>query len=246
MSAELLVNVTPRETRVAVIENGVLQELLVDRASRRGLVGNIYKGRVCRVLPGMQAAFVDVGLGRTAFLHASDVAAPQHGCPRTSQTASDAAQTAMVESAPGPDASRETHTPDITELLRQDQELLVQVVKDPMGSKGARLTTHISIPSCYLVYMPNASAIGVSQRIEEESERERLRALVRELTCDPEHVHDQQTLPATATSFEPRPRRFPRNSCEPTWTFSTGSGTPSRSVASTPPRPRWYMRTYRS
>ena len=195
MSAELLVNVTPRETRVAVIENGVLQELLVDRASRRGLVGNIYKGRVCRVLPGMQAAFVDVGLGRTAFLHASDVAAPQHGCPRTSQTASDAAQTAMVESAPGPDASRETHTPDITELLRQDQELLVQVVKDPIGSKGARLTTHISIPSCYLVYMPNASAIGVSQRIEEESERERLRALVRELTCDPEHVHDQQTLP---------------------------------------------------
>ena len=198
MSAELLVNVTPRETRVAVIENGVLQELHVERASRRGLVGNIYKGRVCRVLPGMQAAFVDVGLGRAAFLHASDIVAPGNGSdgsepPRPVAPASvSAADAAGNEPSSTPDV--EPVPPDITELLAQDQELLVQVIKDPLGTKGARLTTHISIPSCYLVYMPEANTIGVSQRIEDESERERLRALVRELMRRSEHANQ---APAT-------------------------------------------------
>ena len=174
MSAELLVNVTPRETRVALIESGVLQEIFIERANRRGLVGNIYKGRVCRVLPGMQAAFVDIGLERAAFLHASDIADAD------AQQVRDAPASGEGESSP---ARRETvsmlrNGAAITDLVRDGQEVLVQVIKDPLGTKGARLTTHVSIPSCYLVYMPGAGTIGVSQRIEDDDERKRLRGLV--------------------------------------------------------------------
>ncbi|HKJ77696.1 MAG TPA: ribonuclease G [Gammaproteobacteria bacterium] len=167
MSEELLINVTPRETRVAFVENGVLQEVHIERARKRGLVGNIYKGRVCRVLPGMQAAFVEAGLERTAFLHASDVA-PGTGL--------------MVESEADDEQSeqeRRGHEP-IHALLHEGQELLVQVVKDPLGSKGARLTTHLAIPSRFLVFMPGSRHIGVSQKIEDEEERTRLRDAIRE------------------------------------------------------------------
>jgi ribonuclease G len=175
MSTELLINVTPQETRVAVIENGVVQEILIERANRRGLVGNIYKGRVCRVLPGMQAAFVDIGLARAAFLHASDVVAP-------------AAQRDRPPPAPDPDGNGAESAapgaprtvPDITDLLHEGQDVLVQVIKDPLGTKGARLTTHLSIPARYLVFMPGAASLGVSQKIEDEAERTRLRELVRE------------------------------------------------------------------
>lgn len=156
MSEEILVNVTPRETRVALLESGVLQEVLIERSQRRGLVGNIYKGKVSRVLPGMQAAFIDVGLDRTAFLHASDIAKVAY-----------------------PENGTETGEPeDIRGLLHQGKEILVQVLKDPLGSKGARLTTHVSIPSRYLVYLPHGSSVGLSTRIEGESERERLRNIV--------------------------------------------------------------------
>ncbi|MEN8175945.1 MAG: ribonuclease E/G, partial [Pseudomonadota bacterium] len=150
MSEEILINVTPPETRVALIENGVVQEVLVERTQSRGLVGNVYKGTVCRVLPGMQAAFVDAGLARAAFLHASDIMA---GDPQN-------------------------RTENIAELVREGQEVLVQVVKDPLGTKGARLTTNLSIPSRFLVFMPAMNTIGVSQRIEEEEERQRLRDAV--------------------------------------------------------------------
>ena len=176
MSAELLVNVTPRETRVALIESGVLQEIFIERANRRGLVGNIYNGRVCRVLPGMQAAFVDIGLERAAFLHASDIAAADAQQVRDAPVPS--------EARPGPaitePVSMLRNGSAITDLVRDGQEVLVQVIKDPIGTKGARLTTHVSIPSCYLVYMPGAGTIGVSQRIEDEEERKRLRELVRD------------------------------------------------------------------
>jgi len=158
MSEELLVNVTPHETRVASLENGMLHEVRIERARKRGLVGNIYKGRVVRVLPGMQAAFLDIGLERTAFLHVSDVACDP------------------VENGAEPPA----RNGDIREVLQDGQELMVQVIKDPLGSKGARLTTHISIPSRYIVFMPNACHVGVSQRIEDEEERQRLKTLVRE------------------------------------------------------------------
>ncbi|WP_386083210.1 ribonuclease G [Vreelandella sp. F11] len=151
MSGEVLINLTPMETRVALVENGVLQEALIERSRRRGIVGNIYKGKVVRVLPGMQAAFVDIGLERAAFIHAHEVMPP--GTPLDEQ------QT-------------------IGQLLHEGQALVVQATKDPIGSKGARLTTHLSIPSRYLVYMPDSPHHGVSQRIEDERERERLKALL--------------------------------------------------------------------
>ncbi|MBZ0087445.1 MAG: ribonuclease G [Thermomonas sp.] len=160
MSEELLVNVTPRETRVAVVENGMLQELHIERGSQRGVVGNIYKGKVLRVMPGMQAAFVDIGLDRAAFLHANDV----YRAPPLEVTESE-------DAAP-------IAPPPITETLRDGAEVIVQVVKDPIGSKGARLTTQISIPSRYLVLLPRSKVIGVSARIEDEDERARLKEQV--------------------------------------------------------------------
>ena len=156
MSEEILINVTPRETRVALVENGVLQEISIERARRRGIVGNVYKGQVCRVLPGMQAAFVDIGLEKAAFLHASDVE------PRSSET------------EPNGNGAQA----DIAELLHEGQELSVQVIKDPLGTKGARLTTQITIPSRYLVFIPEVDNVGISQKIESEHERVRLRDII--------------------------------------------------------------------
>ena len=165
MSEEILVNVTPRETRVAVIENGMLQELHIERGWRRGVVGNIYKGKVQRVMPGMQAAFVEVGLERAAFLHANDIV-------RSSPDAVvDGEEAALPTPPPAP----------IMDLLRDGQDIVVQVVKDPIGCKGARLTTQISIPSRYLVLLPQSKVIGVSARIEDEAERHRLKQAVTEL-----------------------------------------------------------------
>ena len=162
MSEEILINVTPRETRVAVVENGMLQEVHVERASKRGYVGNIYKGRVQRVMPGMQAAFVEIGLDRAAFLHASDIVRP-----------------ALPEGAEGNGHGNSNgHTPSISELVHEGQEVVVQVVKDPIGSKGARLSAHLSIPSRYLVLLPYAHTMGISARIEDEAERTRLREVM--------------------------------------------------------------------
>ena len=149
MSEEILINITPMESRVAVVENGVLQEVHVERTQRRGIVGNIYKGKIVRVLPGMQAAFVDIGLDRAAFIHASEISL------REGQA---------VES--------------ISTLVHEGQSLVVQVTKDPIASKGARLTTQLSIPSRYLVYMPRTAHVGISLKIEDEAERERLKQVV--------------------------------------------------------------------
>ncbi|CAG8998853.1 MAG: Ribonuclease G [Candidatus Celerinatantimonas neptuna] len=160
MPAELLINVTPTETRVALVETGILQEVHIERETKRGIVGNIYKGRVSRVLPGMQAAFVDIGLDKAAFLHASDIV-PHTECV---------------------DVQEQAHfqVGDISALVRQGQDIMVQVVKDPLGTKGARLTTDITLPSRYLVLMPGSSHVGVSQRIESDEARERLKELAGE------------------------------------------------------------------
>ena len=157
MSVEILINATPRETRAAVLENGVLQEIYVERVSRRGLVSNLYKGRVSRVLPGMQAAFVDIGLERTAFLHAADIAFMR-------------SPDETLVALPAID--------DIRRLVNQGDEILVQVIKDPIGTKGARLTTFVALPSRYLVYMPRGDGVGVSTRIEDEAERTRLKTVI--------------------------------------------------------------------
>jgi ribonuclease G len=156
MSTEILINASSHEARAAVVENGVLQEVFLERASRRGLISNIYKGRVSRVLPGMQAAFIEIGLERTAFLHASDILDSRH-----------------IETGIEPPRSE-----NIRALVSEGNEILVQVVKDPLGTKGARLTTYITLPSRYLVYMPQSRGVGVSARIETEAERERLRTAV--------------------------------------------------------------------
>jgi len=154
VSDEILVNVTPQETRVAVVEQGTVLELHVERVGSRGLVGNVYKGRVARVLPGMQSAFIDIGLERAAFLHVEDIwQKRQNGDPAK----------------------------PIERLLHEGETLLVQVIKDPIGSKGARLSTQISIAGRLLVYLPQESHIGISQRIESESEREMLRGRVQQL-----------------------------------------------------------------
>ncbi len=149
MSEEILINITPMEARVALVENGVLQEVHIERTLRRGIVGNIYKGKVVRVLPGMQAAFVDIGLERAAFIHASEISQREG---------------AAVE--------------PISALVHEGKALVVQVTKDPIGTKGARLTTHLSVPSRYLVYMPRTPHVGISLKIEDEAERDRLRDIV--------------------------------------------------------------------
>jgi ribonuclease G len=156
MSTEILINASFHEARAAVVEEGMLQELFIERPSRRGLISNIYKGRVSRVLPGMQAAFIDIGLERTAFLHASDIYDRRH------------ADTGLEP----------PRTDNIRALVAEGDDLLVQVVKDPLGTKGARLTTYITLPSRFLVFMPQGGGVGVSARIENEAERERLRAAV--------------------------------------------------------------------
>lgn len=153
MKEEILVNVTPQETRVALMQQGSAQELHVERASSRGLVGNIYAGVVSRVLPGMQSAFVQIGLDRAAFLHVAD----------------------LWGARGGPDAR------PIEKLLHDGDRLLVQVIKDPIGTKGARLSTQISIAGRFLVFLPQESHIGISQRIEDEVEREHLRVKLQQL-----------------------------------------------------------------
>ena len=171
MNEEILINLTSREVRAAVVEGGVLREVLIERTSRRGLTGNIYKGRVARVLPGMQAAFVEMGLARTGFLHASDVLPPPGAPP----------------AVPGLE-------PDIRDLLREGDTVLVQVVKDQLGTKGARLTTFITMPSRYLVMLPREATLGVSGRIESEDERARLKQLMTGLTGDsPRHGYIVRT-----------------------------------------------------
>ncbi len=162
INEEILLNVTPQETRVAIVENGALQEVSIERERSRGIVGNVYKGKVNRVLPGMEAAFVDIGLEKAGFLHVSDIDVGANG-----------------------DDEEANNRPAIGELLREGQTVLVQVVKDPMGTKGARLTTSISVPSRYLVYMPNSRVVGISVKIEDETERERLRGLLE--TCRAEN-----------------------------------------------------------
>jgi ribonuclease G len=162
MAEDILINVTPQETRVAVTASGVVQELHVERQASRGIVGNVYMGRVARVLPGMQSAFVEIGLERAAFLHVADIweERPNGG---------------------GAGDAQRGATRPIERILAEGQPLLVQVIKDPIGTKGARLSTQISIAGRLLVHLPQDSHIGISQRIEDETERKHLRERLQQL-----------------------------------------------------------------
>ncbi len=160
LKEEILVNVTPSEVRAALLENGIVQEVYIERSARRGVISNIYKGKVSRVLPGMQAAFIDIGLERTAFLHVSDI----------------------VKIDNGNGANEEL--PNIRDVVREGEDVLVQIVKEPLGNKGARLTTFITLPSRHLVLLPGGDTVGVSSRIDNEAERDRLREIVAGLLED--------------------------------------------------------------
>ncbi|MBX2824195.1 MAG: ribonuclease G [Gammaproteobacteria bacterium] len=172
MSEELLINVTPQETRVATVENGMLTEVWIERVQKIGLVGNIYRGVVKRVLPGMEAAFVEIGLARSAFLHVSDIA-------NNTRTNDDGTEESL----------------SISRLLHEGMELTVQVIKDPLGTKGARISSNLTAPSRYLVMMPYETNIGISVKIEQDSERERLRQTI-------ETVRDDETGYIVRTAAE--------------------------------------------
>ncbi|MEE9241503.1 MAG: Rne/Rng family ribonuclease [bacterium] len=195
MPSEIIVNVEPFETRVAVLENGVAAELYSERESEKGIVGNIYKGKVSKVLPGMQAAFVDIGLEKAGFLYVNDV--------DTIESIESYRKIAAEELDEGDDLDFDSAAEDeedqngysrpsswgrrvrrgeeksIEELLRDGQEVIVQVSKEPLGTKGSRLTSYITLPGRYVVYMPTINQVGISRRIEDEFERRRLRKLVR-------------------------------------------------------------------
>ena len=175
MNEQILINLTPQETRVAIMEQGAVQELHIERVSGRGLVGNIYLGRVARVLPGMQSAFIDIGLARAAFLHVADIWS----------------------------SHRNEEQKPIEKMLQERQTLLVQVIKDPIGSKGARLSTQVSIAGRLLVFLPGDAHIGISQRIEDEAEREQLREKVQSLVPkDEAGGFIVRTVAETATDAE--------------------------------------------
>jgi ribonuclease G len=193
MTNELIINVTAHATRAALIENGVVTELFIERNRRKGYVGNVYKGRILRVLPGMQAAFVDIGLERAAFLYVSDVY--RDDLRDYSFFLQEQGDESLVNEAfpESPEAGEENlydyvlprklspQEIHIEDVLKEGQELLVQVTKDPLGTKGPRVTMHASLPGRHLVFMPTVDHIGVSRRIEEERERERLKKIIEKI-----------------------------------------------------------------
>src|SRR5512134_1996515 len=166
MPRDLVVTTNPRETRVALLEDGVVSEIFLEREAHRGIVGSIYKGQVTRVLPGMQSAFVDIGLERDAFLHAADVFEE------------------LPENLLTPEETDAARSAPIEERLKEGQEVLVQVLKEPLGTKGARITSHVSLPGRYLVFMPTVEHVGVSRKIVEDEERRRLKTLLKEIRAE--------------------------------------------------------------
>jgi len=169
MTKDLIVSTTPQETKVALLEDGRVSEIFIEREAHRGIVGNIYKGRVTRVLPGMQSAFVDLGLERDAFLYVTDVL---EGLDENLLTPEEAGH------APANGGHRAA---SIESMLTEGQDVLVQIVKEPLGQKGARITAHVSLPGRYLVYMPTVEHVGVSRKIMEEEERRRLKTLLKDV-----------------------------------------------------------------
>jgi ribonuclease G len=174
MKQEIFINSSPQESRIAIIEDGLLAEFLIERKEEMGIAGNIYKGKVSRVLPGMQAAFVDIGMEKAAFLHASDFS----GAPEDMQLIDVPGEEVEIDAPPKRVPRR--HLP-LEKQLSRDEAILVQVAKDPLGTKGARVTSHISLPGRYMVFMPGTKHIGISRRIESEEERKRLKEVATSL-----------------------------------------------------------------
>jgi ribonuclease G len=175
MASEIIINVAREETRVAVVDRKLLTDLYIDRAKQRDFVGNVYKGKIVKVLPGLQAAFVDIGQEKAAFMHVSELV----GDPGKLDL--DEPLVEMEDKGPEVPKARRSHSKPIEELLEEGQELMVQVTKGPIGTKGSRVTAYISLPGRYLVFMPNVDHIGISRRIEKEEERGRLKQLMQKL-----------------------------------------------------------------
>lgn len=183
MSSEIIVNTNMRETRIALLENGIISELYTERKKDEGIVGNVYKGRVVKVLPGMQVAFIDIGLAKAGFLYVSDInlfsgmmeyekilgEGITINNDETSETVKESISEEPIQRLP------------IEEMLQEGQEILVQVSKEPIGTKGARITSYIALPGRYLVFMPSVDHVGISRRIEDESEKMRLKKMLSEL-----------------------------------------------------------------
>src|SRR2546426_263050 len=203
MIKEMIVSSNGHETRVAILEEDLVAEIFIERERQRGVVGNVYKGRVSKVLPGMQSSFVDVGLERDAFLYVSEVvntleafenlesgdedeaearpASAQNGAPEAAGDAGPSAARPDRRSRDRErDRDRDKPQPKIEDLLKEGQEVLVQVVKEPLGTKGARVTSHVTMPGRFLVFMPTVDHVGVSRKIESREERSRLRGIVRQ------------------------------------------------------------------
>lgn len=178
MSSELIINVRPHEVRIALVENQAIVEYYLERASTGGIAGNIYKGRVVRVLPGMQAAFIDIGQERAAFLYVADVWSQSKEFESLLNVVDDPH---LSEDAPSTEFEPEEERFRIEDLLTEGQEILVQVAKEPIGQKGARVTTYVTLPGRHLVLMPTVDHIGISRRITEENERNRLKSLIMEI-----------------------------------------------------------------
>ena len=176
-SDEIIMNVTPRETRVALIENGNLAELCIERQNEGGITGNIYKGKVIRVLPGMQAAFVDIGLEKAAFLYVSDV----YFNFEEEIEYMTAFEEQLLSTWKTDSTIKSSHSLQIEDLVHEGQDVIVQVSREPMGTKGARITTHITLPGRYLVLMPTLNHVGVSRKIESDDERKRLKEILQKI-----------------------------------------------------------------
>src|SRR6266511_4211682 len=197
MNKEMIISSNGHETRVAILEDDLVAEIFVERERNRGVVGNVYKGRVSKVLPGMQSAFVDLGLERDGFLYVSDVVNTEDAFARYSGEEEDEDEpngNAQPRSAAGAQRRSDAGRPKparpepvdarIEDLLKEGQEILVQIAKEPLGTKGARLTSHVTLPGRFLVFMPTVDHIGVSRKIESRDERNRLRGIVRKFRED--------------------------------------------------------------
>ncbi|MFC1493761.1 ribonuclease E/G, partial [Thermodesulfobacteriota bacterium] len=186
MPNELIINSKPNETRVALVENGIVAELYIERKTGQELMGNIYRGRVVRVLPGMQAAFVDIGQDRTAFLYVSDIHRKTLDLESLMLQGND--DGTDVEEKSASDNNGENNVSELSfnieDLLHEGQDIMVQVSKEPLGTKGARLTSYISLPGRHLVLLPTVNHIGISRRIEDLEERDRLRGMIKDIRID--------------------------------------------------------------
>jgi ribonuclease G len=176
MKQEILINSTPQESRIAIMEDGVLAEFWIERKEEMGIAGNIYKGKVSRVLPGMQAAFIDIGMEKAGFLHASDF----YELPSDVQIIEAAGDDAELTEIPPKPAPHSMRLP-LERRISTGEEILVQVAKDPLGTKGARVTSHVSLPGRYMVFIPGSKNIGISRRIESDEERKRLKEIAQSL-----------------------------------------------------------------